>query len=792
MVDQSAFRLAADALAAGIEVGGRPPLLFIDDAHALDDASAALLLHVAVDGRMFVLVTFRAESGPLPDALHRLWKDVLPRLDLRPLRIEDISTLLEAILGGLVDAATVHAIHGVCRGNALYLRELFAELVANGALEARGGVWTLRGPITAPPRLVELVAARLEGLTGRERFVLEALALTEPMGVSVIRDLGWEDEWGSLERKNLSEVRRSGRRQQLFVAHPMHAEVLRSTITTRRRNAILAASAQRVLRFDLRRRDDARRVAVWQLDAGERADPAVLGAAGRDALLVGDRRSAERFSRAALDAGAGVQAAAVLGLALSDLGRYAEADDVLRNAEVTAVDSSDVSLVAAARGGNLFRGMRRAAEAREVLHAADARVTEGVERDLLAGQESVFALFEGDVAATLALTDPLLCEPDPISYCTAALPAAMIRLLAGRIEEAADLATNAYRLRLRTNVLKLSNAAVFLVARVLALTEAGDIAEAETIAREAYDLAVAQQDRQDMAWLSMALARIHLLNGRLATAARFGSEGAVLFGELNHPGARWGYGLLALGSAQRGDADTAEEAIADLDAEPETSVRMMDSELERARAWTLAARGELPRARAGLLATAAEMAERELYLLESLLLYDVARLGDASAAAGRLEACAAHVDGAFIGLRVRCARAMADGDAAALAETADAFEEIGAMLFAAEAANEAAIAYRRGHEERPAAAAAQRAQLLSASCERARTPSLLRGTGSAVLTKREREVATLASHGMSSREIASTLYVSSRTVDNHLQHAYDKLGVSSRTELADALARSGY
>jgi DNA-binding CsgD family transcriptional regulator len=419
-------------------------------------------------------------------------------------------------------------------------------------------------------------------------------------------------------------------------------------------------------------------------------------------------------------------------------------------------------------------------------------VTEGLERHVLVGQESVFALFEGDVAATLALTDPLLAEQDPISYCMAALPAAMIRLLAGRIEEAADIATKAYELRIRTDVLELSDAAVFVVARALALTEAGDLAAAEIAAREAYELAAAQQDRHDMAWLSMALARVHLLTGRLATAARFGSEGAVLFGELNHPGTRWGYGLLALAAAQRGDADAAEEAIADVDAEPETSVRMLDSELERARAWALAARGELTRARAALLATASAMANRELYLLESLLLYDVARLGDAPAAADRLEACAAHVDSALMTMQVRCARAMADGDAATLAEIAGAYEDMGALLFAAEAANEAAIAYRQQRGDRPAAAAAQRAQALASRCEHPRTPSLMRGTGSAVLTKREREVATLASHGMLSREIASTLYVSPRTVDNHLQRAYEKLGVSSRTELADALARSGY
>ena len=56
------------------------------------------------------------------------------------------------------------------------------------------------------------------------------------------------------------------------------------------------------------------------------------------------------------------------------------------------------------------------------------------------------------------------------------------------------------------------------------------------------------------------------------------------------------------------------------------------------------------------------------------------------------------------------------------------------------------------------------------------------------LTAREREVATLAAAGLTSREIAGRLVVSVRTVDNHLQRAYRKLGVTRREELADLLA----
>ena len=42
----------------------------------------------------------------------------------------------------------------------------------------------------------------------------------------------------------------------------------------------------------------------------------------------------------------------------------------------------------------------------------------------------------------------------------------------------------------------------------------------------------------------------------------------------------------------------------------------------------------------------------------------------------------------------------------------------------------------------------------------------------------------LAADGMTSKDIAERLLLSVRTVDNHLQHVYAKLGVSSRAGLA--------
>jgi DNA-binding CsgD family transcriptional regulator len=52
---------------------------------------------------------------------------------------------------------------------------------------------------------------------------------------------------------------------------------------------------------------------------------------------------------------------------------------------------------------------------------------------------------------------------------------------------------------------------------------------------------------------------------------------------------------------------------------------------------------------------------------------------------------------------------------------------------------------------------------------------------------REAEIARLAASGVTNQQIAERLYLSIRTVHNHLQHVYTKLGVSSREELAPLL-----
>ena len=46
----------------------------------------------------------------------------------------------------------------------------------------------------------------------------------------------------------------------------------------------------------------------------------------------------------------------------------------------------------------------------------------------------------------------------------------------------------------------------------------------------------------------------------------------------------------------------------------------------------------------------------------------------------------------------------------------------------------------------------------------------------------------MAAGGMANKDIAQALFVTVRTVEAHLHHAYQKLGITSRDGLDDALA----
>lgn len=60
-------------------------------------------------------------------------------------------------------------------------------------------------------------------------------------------------------------------------------------------------------------------------------------------------------------------------------------------------------------------------------------------------------------------------------------------------------------------------------------------------------------------------------------------------------------------------------------------------------------------------------------------------------------------------------------------------------------------------------------------------------SGARALTPGEPRVAKLAADGLTNRQIAEGLFVTSKTVDWHLRHTFQKLGISSRRDLGAAL-----
>jgi DNA-binding CsgD family transcriptional regulator len=69
-------------------------------------------------------------------------------------------------------------------------------------------------------------------------------------------------------------------------------------------------------------------------------------------------------------------------------------------------------------------------------------------------------------------------------------------------------------------------------------------------------------------------------------------------------------------------------------------------------------------------------------------------------------------------------------------------------------------------------------------------PRRLSFSGADSLTASQRRVAEMAAQGLANREIAQALFVTPRTVEQHLYNAYKKLGIQSRAELARALDRT--
>jgi DNA-binding NarL/FixJ family response regulator len=763
-------------------------LLVVDDAQLLDDGSAALVYQLVQAASCSVLATVRT-PGSAPGPVTALWKDGLAeRVDLNPLSEADVEELVGCALGGLISTGSVRRLWEASGGNALWLRELLIGATQSGALTEKGGMWSLHLPLTAPDRLVELVATRLGGLAAETVGVVELIAVGEPLGLSMLANITNMAALEEAERHGFVRASQDGRRTEVRLAHPVYGEALRQSLPRarlRRTSALLAGALEAT---GARRREDLLRLARWQLDAGDRGDPNLLGRAAQRASEMFDFELAGRLARKALDSGGGVEAGLVLGECEFRLGRHQEAESVFAGLVALCTTDPELAMVTNARVYNLSILVGDHAAATVVLDEALAVITDVTARLKLLGRLATNRIFAAEPGSALAAASELLASDDDQMVSRGAYVSSIALALLGRGDEAVAVAYRglaAHRRLMASNQLP----ETLLVGAVLGHAASGRLGRAEEDATTAYKACLAAGDKEGQATFSFLKGSVLVEEGRLAAAARLFLEGASINRELRDVASlRWCSGGLALAAGMAGHAGPADGAVAELKELPAGWIAIFELDLiERGRAWAAVAGGEVSRARHILRVAAERAAKGKQLVVEARLLHDIARLGDPTSVAPRLRALALTAGGELVAALSGHAEALVQGSASKLADAAVAFDALGASLLAAEASVAAAAAYRSEGSQRRASAAARRAQELLAGCGDVVTPGLSRDHDTDRLTQREREVAGLAAAGLASREIAAKLFLSVRTIDNHLQSAYSKLGVTSRDELARAL-----
>jgi DNA-binding CsgD family transcriptional regulator len=455
------------------------------------------------------------------------------------------------------------------------------------------------------------------------------------------------------------------------------------------------------------------------------------------------------------------------------------------------------SRVANARAYNLGTLMGDRQGAVEVIETALSAVTERSARFRLLARLASDNVYCGAARSALADATEILESDDDTLVVRASYVASVALATLGRGDEAVAFAYRGIELQRRIgDPTRLPEA--LLVGAVLGHAASGRLAAARSDAEAGYDAGLESGDREALASFSLLRAMVHVEAGAKAAASSLFREGIALNRELRDAAPlRWCIAGTALAEGMAGDNEAAVAAIAELDALPPHWMTLLDPEfVVRGRAWAKAAIGELSGARAILEEGACRAAADGHPIAEARLLHDLVRLGEMGAVVDRLAELAAGVEGDLVKAFADHAAAAARASGPDLETSASAFDSLGAFGLGAEAARAAAVAFHHDGLLRRASVCLRQAEELERRCGASSGNPRGGGGGSAGvhagpaagrLTRREREVAGLAASGASSREIADKLFLSARTVDNHLLRVYTKLGISSRDKLAAAL-----
>ncbi len=795
-----AHLVLADALAAGdttpVQVlaavraalgTGARTVLVADDVGWIDEASWSIVGHLLALGEAFVVGTNRT-STPLPvtfDALVR--RHGFTWITPAELADGDVIATAEQYLGVPLDPRSADRLVQLCGGNPLYLRELLLQGIQSGdvAIWPSGTAW-LQPDVARSSRLVEVVGERLRALGDAERSLLQLVTVVDDVGFADLERLGAVDIAVGLERQGLLRVDRVGDDHLVRPAHPLHAEVVRTTTGPIEARVQLRRAIDLVRSRPVARADDPLRIAVWQLDAGlDDIDPAALVAGARSASAAFDVSSTARLARAVERVAPSTESQTLLMNALFLLGDW---DGCLEVASRPLPDVVDPTTLVMHTSLSLYSTLWGKCDVEQSM----ALLTSCRPRFTAMGMPMVVDYFEGfvhahdgqPVRAAAALGD----TPDmPLLQFLSAVQRAMSWVWEGQHERAVR-EIDAGRAFLEGGTAGTDmNTGWFALVQGLSRCALGRFDEALGIVTTAHAEVRDQRVAMLRAFLSLTAGDCLLAKGRLEDAAGWYRHAIETAGQVGvRAPTRLARSGLANIAGLRNDADAARQLLGELDAAG-PDVRMMLAETAIGRARAIAALGSRADARQILREAADDLRTRGETWGALRVVVEASRLGDARWAAEQLDDLPVdRVDGAWAAALVAFVRAFNGRLAAPYRAAGEQLAAIGADLLAAEAFAAAADAERRDGNPRVAARDAARSAELAAACQGATTSLLDAGDG-ASLTRREREIAELAAAGLSNTDIAEKLYLSRRTVENQLQRAYTKLGVSTRSALADRL-----
>lgn len=775
-----------DKCAAGAE--GKRFVLVADDLDGLDESSASLIGQLLEAGALFLVGTVSSLHRLKPVAYSLQASGTALRAGLEGLGEPQVAEAVHRALGGAVEPRTVSILHRLSGGNPLYLREFVLGSLAGGGLVDDGESWTLIGDVNSTPLLSELLERQLAGVAPESRRTLKRIALCQPVEAASLPG-GAMDE---LELRGFIRAARDGRRESVSLAHPAHERVLRAGIPSSERRRILNEEAALVKARGAKRFTDKIRIASWQLAATGSADPDMLLRAATLARRTSNFRQVRELSKAACRDSEELLPRVLLAESLYELGDLDSARDVFEEAAAKASNELERLIVALGRSRLLAWGFIDAGKALAVSAEAMREMRDPKYRAALTATRGAILMAFGRPREALDAVRGVRFEDN----CEASLfgkgPRAAALIATGRARHGLRLAREAYEERLgQEDSVTVPHPVQYLNAVMFGLEEGGRLDEAYRTGEMGWEAALADDAPGAEAWIAAALARCALLRGRPVQARRWASQAVSvasrnsLVGTLHMALAR-----KAEAAALMKDVTTASKAVAECSDLPHWGA--FRSELPLGRAWSHAAQGNLQDARAVLWEAVAGAREAGHLASEARLLTDIARLGDAKGVVDRLLEVSRSTDSELTAAHSSYVAALVEGDPAMLQAAARTLERTGSSLVAAEAAASACMHWSRRGEQRQATAAENLSFSLQRHCEGASTPGLSVLGVAKHLTTREAEIAGLVCSGLTNAEVADAVTISKRTVDNHLQNIYRKLGVRNRRALKAEYLREDF